>query len=57
MATKQITHVIWDFDGVLIDSEKVYSDVNQMMLSKYGKNFTLKMKIMMMGRKKSEVIN
>lgn len=41
---------------MLIDSEQVYSDVNNKMLSKYGKTFTLDMKIQMMGTKKSEAV-
>lgn len=45
MSFNKISHVIWDFDGVLIDSEQVYSNVNQKMLSKYGKNFTLEIKV------------
>ncbi|KAI6228882.1 Pseudouridine-5'-monophosphatase [Aphelenchoides fujianensis] len=51
-----ITHVIFDFDGVLIDSEQVYSEVNQKMMSKYGKDFTLEMKLAMMGTKKQEAV-
>jgi len=56
MTLDKITHVIFDFDGVLIDSEQVYSNVNQAMLSKYGKTFTLEMKLAMMGTKKSEAV-
>jgi pseudouridine-5'-monophosphatase len=56
MSFNKVTHVIWDFDGVLIDSEQVYSNVNQRMLSKYGKEFTLEIKTAMMGTKKTEAV-
>ncbi|KAI6236372.1 HAD hydrolase, family IA, variant 3 [Aphelenchoides besseyi] len=52
----EITHVIFDFDGVLIDSEQVYSDVNTKMMAKYGREFTLEMKLGMMGTKKQEAV-
>ncbi|CAG9533823.1 unnamed protein product [Cercopithifilaria johnstoni] len=36
----KITHVIFDLDGVLIDSERVNFQIYQRIWSKYGKNFT-----------------
>lgn len=36
----KITHVIFDLDGVLIDSERVNFQIYQRIWSKYGKTFT-----------------
>ncbi|VDK75560.1 unnamed protein product [Onchocerca ochengi] len=36
----KITHVIFDLDGVLIDSERVNFQIYQRLWSKYGKTFT-----------------
>jgi len=56
VSSLQITHVIFDFDGVLVDSEQIYSEVNSAMLAPYGKEFTLDLKVAMMGTKKSEAV-
>jgi beta-phosphoglucomutase-like phosphatase (HAD superfamily) len=38
-----ITHVIFDFDGILVDTERLYSKANEHVLKKYyGKTFTNK---------------
>uniref|UniRef100_A0A915DNQ4 Uncharacterized protein n=1 Tax=Ditylenchus dipsaci TaxID=166011 RepID=A0A915DNQ4_9BILA len=44
-----ITHIIFDFDGVLIDSERQYSVANTKCLALFGRIFT-------MGRKKAESV-
>ncbi|OZC04820.1 HAD hydrolase, family IA, variant 3 [Onchocerca flexuosa] len=36
----KITHVIFDLDGVLIDSERINFQIYQKLWSKYGKTFT-----------------
>ncbi|CAD5219436.1 unnamed protein product [Bursaphelenchus okinawaensis] len=51
-----VTHIIFDFDGVLIDSETQYSIANQNVLNTWGKEFTLDKKLAMMGTKKSEAM-
>lgn len=56
MGKPQITHVIFDFDGVLIDSERQYSVANTQCLQRWGKVFTLEMKTAMMGRRKDEAV-
>ncbi|CAD5226449.1 unnamed protein product [Bursaphelenchus xylophilus] len=56
MVMVKITHVIFDFDGVLIDSETQYSTANQNVLNTWGKEFTLDKKLAMMGTKKSEAM-
>jgi len=53
----RITHVIFDLDGVLIDSERVYSLANTKALAVlHGKQFTLQMKAAMIGRSKESAI-
>ncbi|KAI6196332.1 hypothetical protein M3Y94_01096500 [Aphelenchoides besseyi] len=51
-----ITHVIFDFDGVMIDSELQYSKAMQKCLKPHGKTLTLEQKLNLMGRKKSDAI-
>ncbi|MCP9258817.1 hypothetical protein DINM_001815 [Dirofilaria immitis] len=40
----KITHVIFDLDGLLLDSENIYTRVNEEILSAYGKKFTMELK-------------
>uniref|UniRef100_A0A914I9R7 Exocyst complex component Sec8 n=1 Tax=Globodera rostochiensis TaxID=31243 RepID=A0A914I9R7_GLORO len=51
-----ITHVIFDLDGVLIDTERHYTTANERAMEKFGSKFTRELKLMMMGRKKSEAV-
>ncbi|KAI6171762.1 hypothetical protein M3Y98_00898300 [Aphelenchoides besseyi] len=51
-----ITHVIFDFDGVMIDSELQYSKAMQKCLKPHGKTLTLEQKLNLMGQKKSDAI-
>lgn len=55
-ADPHITHVIFDFDGVLIDSEVQYSKVLKKCVEPHGKEFTLGQKLKIMGCKKSDTI-
>lgn len=54
MATKSnfhpVTHVIFDCDGLLVDSEKYYSIALSEVASKHGKKFDYKTKLDMMGK-------
>jgi HAD superfamily hydrolase (TIGR01509 family) len=56
MTIAQITHVVFDFDGVLLDSERQYSVANAKCLERYGCTFTVEMKAAMMGRRKEDAI-
>lgn len=46
----KITHLIYDFDGLLLDTEPIYCHVNEMIAERYGKTFTRTMHQMIMGR-------
>lgn len=51
-----ITHVIFDLDGLLVDTEIVFSKVNQCLLSKYGKEFTSTLRGMVTGMPKKAAV-
>lgn len=44
-----ITHVIFDLDGTLLDSEALYTEATQIVCARHGKNFTLELKRQIMG--------
>ncbi|KAJ1974780.1 hypothetical protein H4R35_003451 [Dimargaris xerosporica] len=45
-----ITHCIFDMDGLLLDTERIYTEVTQTLLDPYGCQFTWATKAKMMGR-------
>ncbi|XP_050354547.1 pseudouridine-5'-phosphatase-like [Nymphalis io] len=49
MQYKKVTHVLFDLDGLLIDSEKLYSEAFEMVCAKYGKTFTWEIKSSLLG--------
>ncbi|ETN77027.1 hypothetical protein RB195_020862 [Necator americanus] len=55
-AKPAVTHIIFDFDGLLVDTEPCYTIANKAILGKYGHEFTTEMKGKMMGRKPMEAI-
>jgi beta-phosphoglucomutase-like phosphatase (HAD superfamily) len=44
------THVIFDMDGVLLDTERLYTQATQQIVSQYGKTFDWSIKGNMIGR-------
>lgn len=44
-----VTHVVFDCDGLLIDSEVYYYEALAIVAKRYGKEFTFKIKAEMMG--------
>lgn len=52
---KTVTHVIFDLDGVLLDTEHLYTTAIQTVLSSFGKTFNWSLKMQIMGLKGSEM--
>ncbi|CAF0788312.1 unnamed protein product [Adineta steineri] len=49
-----ITHCIFDLDGLLLDTESLYTECIQKLCTPYGKNFTTEIKLKMMGKSSLE---
>ncbi|XP_058966898.1 pseudouridine-5'-phosphatase [Pocillopora verrucosa] len=49
-ASLKCTHVIFDLDGLMLDTESIYTRVTQEILDPYGKTFDWSVKSKMMGR-------
>ncbi len=49
-SSKKITHIIYDMDGLLLDTEPFYTQVTQSIVQQYGKNFNWNLKSQMMGK-------
>ena len=46
-----ITHVIYDMDGLLLDTEPFYTEVTQTIVGRYGRTFDWSVKSRMIGKK------
>ncbi|KAM6579464.1 hypothetical protein CsatA_003238 [Cannabis sativa] len=49
-----ITHVIFDMDGLILDTEKFYTEVQEIILARFNKTFDWSLKAKMMGKKSIE---
>ncbi|XP_062196174.1 (DL)-glycerol-3-phosphatase 2-like [Phragmites australis] len=49
-----ISHVIFDMDGLLLDTEGFYTEVQEKILARYGKVFDWAIKVKMMGKTTAE---
>ena len=47
----QITHVIYDVDGLLLDTERFYTEAYQIIAARYGKVFDWQTKVHSVGRR------
>ena len=45
-----VRHVLFDMDGLLLDTEKIYTAVTQKIVSRFGKDFDWRVKANMIGR-------
>ncbi|CAD5110912.1 DgyrCDS273 [Dimorphilus gyrociliatus] len=50
----KISHVIFDVDGLILDTEKLYTLILEEMLEKYNKKFTWDLKLKQMGKQEQE---
>lgn len=50
MASTSITSILWDLDGLILDSEKLYTIVTDEILKPYNKSLTWSIKAGIMGR-------
>lgn len=49
-----VTHVVWDMDGVLLDTERLYTQATREIVARYGREYDWTLKSQMMGRRAIE---
>lgn len=57
MQFKKVTHVLFDLDGLLLDSEVLYTETFTRVCAKYGKTFTWEHKASLLGFQGHECAN
>src|SRR4026208_1426251 len=51
---RSMTHVLFDMDGLLLDTEPFYTEVTQAIVGRYGHTFEWSLKSRMMGKKAAD---
>ena len=54
MARARVSHCVFDMDGLLLDTERLYSLAQQRVCDRFGKVFTSEVKAAMMGKRSLE---
>ena len=54
MNRPSITHIIYDLDGILLDTELYYTEATQIIVQRYGKAFDWSLKSRMIGKKEHD---
>jgi HAD superfamily hydrolase (TIGR01509 family) len=49
-----VTHVLYDMDGLLLDTEPFYTEVTQAIVGRYGHTFEWSLKSRMMGKREAD---
>lgn len=52
---RAVTHVLFDMDGLLLNTESLYTAASKSVLEEYGKTYSYEMKSRLMGRKQNDV--
>jgi len=51
---RSVTHVLYDMDGLLLDTEPFYTEVTQAIVGRYGRTFEWSLKSRMMGKRAAD---
>ncbi|KAL4702708.1 hypothetical protein ACJJTC_011573 [Scirpophaga incertulas] len=54
MGFKNVTHVLFDMDGLILNTEDLYTIAYQNITTRYGKEYTFDLKIRLMGAQSHE---
>lgn len=54
MPTTDVTHVIWDMDGTLLDTEQIYDNACKKVVGAFGRTMTVAVTKQIMGRPEKE---
>ncbi len=53
---KPVTHVIFDVDGLLLDTDPIFQEAASAILSKHGKSLTWEQRVKLMGKTRKDII-